>query len=736
MFFALPNLCTRAVTPCPTPWTFQAPIPDAVKGKENKKARDKWINQPSTQHQVYTAFEGFIPNERIRDAKASDEGNPPLRMHAFVADFDAPVSLEEISAGIERLKGFTPNYLERTLSGNARLIWIFEKPVSFPNLRFCKEFLSLALKRGRFDQVVVGLDVPAWENPNRLWSNSCDWLQIDPDARIPHGLLNGWIVEVAEKHVWRRDRGAIDIPLPVVQEKLLDLYPAFKDKWTGEFVEGAQGPSFWVEGSESPKSAIVKPTGLFTFAAHAVKPFYSWTDLLGKDFVDKYAAEAMGKAVEGIYHDGKVYFRRDGYGNWKAFSKEDTQSHLHIDRGLSSTKDGSSPSEVARAIQYIQNWQGINGAAPFVFSPPGIIMKNGFKFLNTHTRQVLQPAAGPSLWGQEGKFPWVSAFFDQFFSSPIQLTYFLAWLSRFYKGAYHLDLESGQAVIILGVPGKGKTMLSQGLIPKLMGGHADAEQFLMGESDFNSQLFESALWTIDDNSVTTDAARIRRFSALFKKMAANTSFTYHEKFRVPCAVDWLGRVLVTANDDEESVRIVPDLSISILDKLMLFRARTNSTTVFPVRSQMIQILDRELPHFARFLLEHQIPDELIGEARYGIKAYHDPLILQTADQSSRTAVFVEMLEDWRDRFFAENAGATYWQGTSWQFLRELTKNGSERSVGIGADQMGMRLASVKAKGGFKIEVVSDSSSSSRVWRIPRPEPKTEETLPVGTKFQK
>lgn len=735
MFFATSNLCSRAVTPCPTPWTFQAQIPDSVRGKENKKARDKWINSPTTLHQCYTAFEGFIPNERIRDAKAGDEGNQPLRLSAFVGDYDAPVTLDEIKTGLETRCSFVPNYLERTMSGNVRLVWIFEKPVSFPNARFAKEFLSLALKRTKFSDVVVGLDVPAWENPNRLWTNSGDWSVIDENARLPDALLNGWVVEVAEKHHWRRDRGAIDIPLPAVWTKLCDIFPKLPEQWPNEFVEGAQGPSFWIEGSESPKSAIVKPTGLFTFAGHAVKPFYSWADLLGKDFVDKYAAEAMGKAVQGIYHDGTSYYRQDGYGDWKPFSKEDTMSHLCVARGMSSQKEGSEPSEVSRAIEFIQNWQGITGAAPFAYAPSGILERNGRRILNTHTRRVLQPAGGPVKWGPDGQFPFYSRFFDGLFSTPEQLTYFLPWLSRFYKSAYNLLPESGHNVILVGGTNKGKTFLSQCVLSKLMGGDADAQNYLMGETTFNSELFESGLWTIDDNSVAVDAAHHRKFTIMFKKMSANQTFQYHAKFRVPCLVEWLGRVFVTANDDENSIRIVPDGEHSNMDKMMIFRTAATAGVTFPSRQELIAIADREGPYFARFLLDYEIPKERLGDARFGVIPYHDPAIVAMADQSSRTAVFVEILEDWRERYFSENRTTKFWQGTAFQFLRELTKDGGEAALrGIGSEMVSQRLTAIKAKG-FPIEIVP-GGPNVRTWRIMAPEQKTDAPLPVGTKFQK
>lgn len=723
--FCLPNLSSTVVSPCsPLPWEFSAPIPAEVRGKDGKKDRDKWINNPAIVHQCYSAFEGVIANQRITEPKNGSEGNPPLRMHAFVADIDAPIADDELSKGLERLGEFVPNYLERTLSGQVRLVWLLEQPVSFPNRRFAVEFLQHALGIIRPDLIAVGFDKPAWCEPNRYYTNSCEWAEIDAARRIPFGLLNGWMMAVGEKHAWRKDRGAIDIPLPVVAAELTKKFPTFATLWSGDFVEGAQGPSFWVEGSLSPKSAIVKPTGMFTFAAHAIKPFYSWSDLLGAQFVDKYAAEMLGKAVEGIYHDGTKYWRKDGYGDWKWFAKEDIASHLNVDRGLSTNKDGSAPSEVARAIQYVQNWQSVVGAAPFVFQPTGILTRNGSKFLNTHTRVVMRPADGIALWGPNGQFPFLSAFLDGLLfpdeSNP-PLPFFLSWLSRFYRGAYEFNLESGQNAFLLGPPAVGKTFLNQGLLPALMGGSAEAEGYLLGRTDFNSDLFEVGFWTIDDNSATVDAVTHKKFSAMVKKMAANTTFQYHAKFRIPCSVDWRGRVFVTANDDEQSATIVPDLSISNLDKVMLWRTVAKPPVHFPSRRECERIIRDEGPWLARFLLEYQIPEQCLGSSRFGVLSYHDKTLLQTAEQSSRGAAFTEIIVDWSERYFAEHA-VEYWEGTGYQFLKALHVDDLAREAGLRSlspTYVGTQLAALKAKGVLKME--ANSVKQTRVWRIYRPE---------------
>lgn len=716
MFFAAPNLVSKSVSPC-VPWEFKGIVPEEVKGKEAKKKRTSWMCKPGTVHQAYTAIEGLNPNERVTEAKGTEEGNPPLKLHAAVVDIDQPLTEEELTLGIGRLGKFVPNYIERTLSGNARLIFLFEKPVAVPSSRFAKEFLTLLLERTKLDAAGAGFDKPAFTDVTRLYTNSGTWATVEPEARMSAEFLQGLVVETAGRHLWKRDRGAIEIPLPEVLKELEKKWPLHN--WPGDFVEGSQGPSFFIDGSASDKSAVVKSTGMFTFSAHAPKPFYSWADLVGIQFVKEYASKMMGKAVEGIYHDGVNYFRKIGFDQYRAFGKEDVCLHLRVARGLSSGKNGNEPSEVETALHFLQEWQAIDGAASFVFQPPGLIRRSNGLFLNTHTKKVLAPSAEGGVWGELGGFPWLSTYFDGLFSSKEQLPFFISWLSRFYRGAYELNLENGQNIFILGFPGVGKTFFSQGILPRLMGGAMDAEAYLLGETGFNDELFSVGAWTVDDNSATVTAESHRKFSQMIKKMAAGVNFQSHGKYLRPVQVAWSGRVVITANDDEESARIVPDLSISILDKLMLFRTCKTPHVEFPVRSELVAILDRELPAFARFLLNFEAPAQCRGSSRFGVRAYHEPSLLQTAEQSSRTAGFHEVIDDFLQSFFLESK-ADYWEGSSWQLVKALHQ--SDLTVAsalrnISADLVSRNLMSLKAKG-FEIEAKSERGT--RIWRINRP----------------
>jgi hypothetical protein len=184
--------------------------------------------------------------------------------------------------------------------------------------------------------------------------------------------------------------------------------------------------------------------------------------------------------------------------------------------------------------------------------------------------------------------------------------------------------------------------------------------------------------------------------------------------------EWQGRLGVTCNADEESALIIPDLSQSILDKLMLFRAQHRPGFAFPPRYELKKILDRELPWLARWLLDHKIPADLQGSSRFGVIHYAEPSLLDTAKQSSRSAGFTEILEDWKAQYFTlRSPTAKTWTGTSYQLHKEIlldpTSEAAMRPFSV--DAIGRHLAALKNKEGSTIEAVS--TGETRGWVIHR-----------------
>jgi hypothetical protein len=191
------------------------------------------------------------------------------------------------------------------------------------------------------------------------------------------------------------------------------------------------------------------------------------------------------------------------------------------------------------------------------------------------------------------------------------------------------------------------------------------------------------------------------------------------------------------NADEISASIVPDLSISNLDKTSLWRTAETAPVEFPCRRDIERLVHDEGPHLARFLLDYSIPKEWVGTARFGVRAYHEESLMQVAEQSSRNAGALEILEDWRSNYFSDNPAKPSWTGTSYKLLKELHKDDLAREAGlrgITVSSLGQHLSALKSKGVAWID--SQTTATERLWTIRRADPVSAALLPTGKAFSK
>lgn len=307
-------------------------------------------------------------------------------------------------------------------------------------------------------------------------------------------------------------------------------------------------------------------------------------------------------------------------------------------------------------------------------------------------------------------FPWLHDYFSNFFDPSEQLDFFYAWLQRWYVSALEGRMLPGQASFFAGVPNTGKTLLSNVILSRIFGGHIDASSFLSGEDGFNSHLFNSAVWAVDDVVPLTDNKSHLKFSALIKKMAANRTFSVREKYRVDKLIEWNGRVVVTCNTDPESIRILPDVDLSNRDKINLFRVAERDTFTFP--RDVESIIAAELPYFLRWLLDWQPPDNVVGDTRYGVKTYCEDSLFEAARHSSSAYSFLEVLL----KFFEGQVEDT-WDGSATELLSAML-NDTDGLAGIASKyttrQVGRELSKLASQ---NYPITQQRTGAKRIWII-------------------
>lgn len=656
-FFYLENLTEKSLKPG-VPWEFQLSETITEKIRGDKQERQAWYRNPKTKHSFYTPVEPANPRQR------TSKENPPKYIHGFASDYDVEIPAERVDEAVAAMK-LKPSWAEQSLGGKVRLVWLLERPILVDGYDHAVFIQQQAEKWLRLD-LLPGLDSGAFHDPARLLCNGASW-RVVGNGPIKDPDLQGFIVKSAHDFRFTPAQSGNDIPLEDVEKGLRAKFPNFS--WPSDFALDSQGPSFWIEGSTSPLSAIVKAEGMITFADHAIKPFYSWGDILGSDFVKEFATAAISAATLDIHFDGKNWWRKIK-GVYKPCGEKEITNHFRVVCKLSNKKDKSGESPVEKAFNHIYNECRVDGAAPFMFRPEGKINYMGKSVLNIASVKVVQPSAEP------GEYPFIKAFLPRLFLNEEQYFRCLAWFQYFYKSGLEQKPRPGQAIFLLGPPGIGKGFFSHEIVGRAVGGFSDASAFLVSGDTFGSENFHKPLLVIDDDTPGGSSVTQESFAARLKKIVANQEFRYHAKFEVPTMVEWSGRVIATVNLDYASTRIVVPLDNSNLDKVNLFRCTSDETikNLFPERYTLQEQIKMELPYFLHDLIKWNPPEFIRRNGRFGFESYHDPDLLDQGHQTSKAAPFKEILLEELNNYFQLAPEQKEWRGTITQLFRLMNNN--------------------------------------------------------------
>jgi len=685
MLHAIKNLASNKTKPC-NPWEVKTVAP----------SKSEW-SRPDLDHCFYSGFEGVISGMRI-DSK----NNPAVRLHWIVADYDGRIDQHARETVLDHCVDFRPQYICKTISGGARLLWRLEAPFLLHSNDLTIRLMQHVRKKLGLSKIMVGLDTAAFGNPCQYYEAGTDWVQLSGGV-IPANFMMQWAIESSHQYDWNK-LGPV-IPIEIIADEVERQFPG---RWAGDFDIGRRGVRFWDSSADNETAAIVRDSGMQCFTGG--QAFVPWSAILGRSFVNKFEADRVGGAIEDIWFDGRDYWHRHPDGTWNSLCKNDTGLELKVAKGLRMSKSRNDNfTEIDKALQHIHKYQRITCAAPLIHRPKGIIHLNGLRILNTSTASVCQPSEKQGI-DPAADFPWLLSYFSTFFDPVEQLDYFYAWLRRWYKSALDNRMLPGQASFFAGVPNTGKTLLSTVILSRIFGGHTDASSFLSGDDNFNSHLFQSAVWAVDDIVPLTDHRSHQKFSALIKKMAANRTFSIREKFKVDKTIEWNGRVVVTCNTDPESIRILPDVDLSNRDKINLFRVADRDTFTFP--RDVADIIQMELPFFLRWLLDWTPPDHVLGDSRYGVQTYCEASLFEAARHSSSAYSFLEVLL----KFF-EGQTSNVWTGSATDLLTAMLSD-QDGLAGIAAKyttrQVGRELSKLASQG---YPLTQRRHHATRIWDI-------------------
>jgi hypothetical protein len=103
-----------------------------------------------------------------------------------------------------------------------------------------------------------------------------------------------------------------------------------------------------------------------------------------------------------------------------------------------------------------------------------------------------------------------------------------------------------------------------------------------------------------------------------------------------------------------------------------------------------------------------------------VKCYHHPELIETAQQSSKTAAFIELLEMFKKSIFTD-ASRTEWSGSASELLADMMADETTKNIAAkySPDSIGRRMAQLMAQG-YPVEYARERRTCrTRLWTIQR-----------------
>jgi len=741
VYFSIPNSRATAVTCADDP--LGLPKLDYAQFGEDKKAYRKWCQDLSTNHNFLSCCEGVAQGLRV----SSSKDNAVLRCHGVIVNYgtrppDGAVELVTTKPAAE----FGPQYFVHTFTGGCYLVWEFEKPFYPANEKHFKAFMQRVAKSLSLNSWLPGFEAGSLGDASHYYELG-DWEQMPNAKPIPASHIELWAIEAAKRVVISEDYGQdYDIPMERLYQEIEDRFPG---KWVSTFEEGSRGPAFWSQEGGSSNSCVVFKAGIYCFSETVGAGFYPWRRIFGKAFVEQFEADKMKEILESpLYYDGQKYWRRAGDTVWDCLGREDFCQELRLKGWNGKIARGETCSEIDRVEAAIKSSKRVSGVMPFLFYPEGKIWYEGDRYLNTSRVKPLAPAAPfgapiEDLADGRSKFPFLYKLLTTMFYNPdadgrgddfgeLQIERFMAWLKFFYVQSLKQEPRPGHAIVLAGPPDKGKTFLFKHILANLMGGSltgsSDGTGHMAGGERWTDRLIRTPLILIDDNLMSSDPREVTRFTARVKKYVSSPTMVYEQKYRTQAEIPWFGRIVVLCNTDPEGLRMLPNMSLSVRDKISLFKA-SEARMKFGTWEQNQKITREELPNLARFLVDWEIPERSAagtsggGGDRFGVKAYHHPELMDESLQSGLDGIILELLVHMMQDVAAHN-GAEKGNGDWLGSYIELHSQLSVLYERIMHDVKPMALASCLGnlnRNGYDVTQLRGPAKKgrARLWRIGR-----------------
>ena len=367
----------------------------------------------------------------------------------------------------------------------------------------------------------------------------------------------------------------------------------------------------------------------------------------------KQSGKNANNPVEEIFFDGSAYYRQEKDGWYYMMSRIDAELHLRMAGVPCEKADGQTVSGVEVELYNIQRNCRITYAGPLCGRRAGLYTENGHLLLVTCSPAFIEAGDGDAsllidffynLFGRSAG--------DPLFSK--QFLIFCLWIKQVRNALKKTDIHlPGQMLALIGPVNCGKS-LGQEIITLLLGGRsADPSLWLQGRSSFNGEMWGAEHLVLSDSNLEDSPKAKKELRDRLKELVANSQYSCHRKFKDELTLRPIWRISLSANDDPDSIPILPSLDESMKDKIIYLKVYSPPVP-FPTdnpeaRDTFYKGLVACIPPFVGIIDKLECPPELIS-GRFGVKEFHHHEIVKLLDSQNPDCEVSEILENWIGRW--------------------------------------------------------------------------------------
>jgi hypothetical protein len=365
------------------------------------------------------------------------------------------------------------------------------------------------------------------------------------------------------------------------------------------------------------------------------------------------------------------YWRRTVDGTYCRAGEADLRRHIRKDGFFVETPLDGGIKLFDHAITYVQDNCHVTTVFNLAGHRPGI-------FSTREGRRVLVPDGLRQMALGEGDFPETRELLEGLFGED-QIDLVLSWLQSAVT-----DLVSGEPdrwrsshlLCLVGPPGCGKSMFQTLVTEWLNAAEADPFDMLVGSDrgKFTQDLANAAHWRMEDKPPIYKLQVRASFAEAVKHHSVSKLLDVHAKGRDKIQLPTFRRMTLSTNEDSDALTVLPVLTPSIEDKLVVVRCG-KATNLGPDYLANITKFRKEMPAFRAFLLrDYRIPEALLERGtRMGFREYINPTVRELMEEFDPKKRFVEILD--LVLFQADDGPRLDWEGTATQLQQKLTDDG-------------------------------------------------------------